>query len=164
MAQGVKVIVWRDVIVLSDDGRGVPEDYDELLAIAAELMARYPNGIGLLVLIPENAVPPSDKARAAMNRNLADAEKSLRGASWCIEGSGFQAAMARAVLTGIRFLTPSGYSRHVSSSMAESLTWLLHQLNPTGARAGEVDEAVEYIRSRRDSLRALEARHSPSGR
>lgn len=164
MAHGVKVIVWRDVLVVSDDGRSVPADYDELIAIAAEIGQKYPRSVGLLNIIPANAVPPSDQSRAAINRALEAAERDLRGASWCIEGSGFQAAMVRAVLTGIRFLTPSGYPRHVSSSVAESLTWLFQQLDPSGARLGEAEAAETYIRSRRDSLRALEERRSPGQR
>ena len=164
MSSGVKVIVWRDVLVVSDDGRGVPTDYDDLLSIGTELVTSYPHGIGLLNIIPENAVPPSDQCRAAINRALSGAEKTLVGSCWCIEGKGFQGAMVRAVLTGLNFLASTGYPRHVASSIPESLVWLLTHLDPTGGRRDEVEEAAQFIRSRRDSLRIIEGLRASSDR
>ena len=114
MPQRVKVIVWNDVLVLCDAGRSVVEDYEEISAIGLELKQTYRNGFGLLNIIPENAVPPSEAVRAAINRAIERAERSLRGVSWCIEEA-LSAAMVRAVLTGMRFLPSATYPRHVST-------------------------------------------------
>ena len=152
MANRVKVIVWRDVLVLTDDGRSVVSDYEELFEIGTELHRRYPEGWGMLTIIPDNAVPPSEPVRAAINQALTRVNETLVAASWAIEGVGFQGAMVRAVLTGLRFFTSATYARHVSCSLEESLNWLLPQLPGGELRLGEYDEAIQYIATRRDVL------------
>lgn len=147
----VRVIVWRDVLVVCDDGRSVPSDYDELSNIGAELAERYPTGIGLLSIIPEDAIPPSDQVRSAMNRAL-ERGPYLRGACWCIEGSGFQAAMVRAVLLGIRFLRGAPYPRHTAGDLESGLLWLFPLLEGGTSRLQEVDQAMAYIRSQRERI------------
>lgn len=149
----VRVIVWRDVLVVCDDGRSVPSDYDELFNIAAELTDAFPTGIGLLTIIPENAVPPTDQVRSALNRALERVRK-LRGACWCIEGSGFQAAMVRAVLLGIRFLSGAPYPRHTASDLESGLLWLLPLLDGGVSRLPDLDQAVAHIRSQRERISA----------
>ncbi|MEY4513591.1 MAG: hypothetical protein RLZZ450_5713 [Pseudomonadota bacterium] len=155
MSSNVRVFAWRDVLVVCDDGRSVPKDYDELLAIALELAESHPAGIGLLSIIPESAVPPSDDVRAAMNSALERVSKSLRGAVWYIEGAGFQAAMVRAVLLGLRFLRASPYPRHTSGTLEEALTWLLPLLHGNAARLHDVNTAAGYIRERRAAAAAV---------
>lgn len=104
----------------------------------------------MLTIIPRDAVPPSEPVRAAINTALKRVSDTLVAASWAIEGVGFQGAMARAVLTGLRFFTNSSYARHVSSSVAESLQWLLPRL-PGERRLSECADALQYIASRRDA-------------
>jgi hypothetical protein len=152
MASRVEVIVWKDVLVLSDDGRSVVSDYEELFEIGMELHRRYPQGWGMMTIIPNNAVPPAEPVRAAINQALKRVSDTLVAASWAIEGVGFQGAMARAVLTGLRFFSNATYARHVSSSVDESINWLLPHL-PGGERRGaERAEALQYIGTRRESL------------
>lgn len=149
----VRVIVWCDVLVVCDDGRSVPADYDELFNIVVELTTAYPQGIGLLSIIPEDAVPPSDQVRAAMNHAL-ERTRNLRGACWCIEGSGFQAAMVRAVLLGLRFLRSAPYPRHTASDLRGSLAWLLPLLGGGPARLRDLDEVVAYVTTQRERVGA----------
>ena len=155
MANGVKVIVWREVLVVSDDGRSSVSDYDELFAISQELHASHPSGWGLLSIIPPNAVPPPDNVRAAINEVLHRVQHTVRAAVWCVEGQGFQGAMARAVLTGLRFLTSAPYARHVCTSIDEGFTWLLPRLEGGEERSKEVAAAVAHVRARRDLFREL---------
>lgn len=157
MAKGLWVIVWRDVLVISDDGRSAVSDYEELLSIGAELQLTHPNGFGFLSIIPEDAIPPSDQARAAINATLERSQHLLRGVCWCVEGVGFQAAMVRAVLTGMRFIKYAPYARNIATGLEESLTWLLPLLDGGAARLGDVKTAVAYIRNRRASMRSLQS-------
>lgn len=152
MANRVKVIVWRDVLVLSDDGRSVVSDYDELFEIGMELHRSHPQGWGMLTIIPDNAVPPSEPVRAAINQALKRVSDTLVAASWAIEGVGFQGAMVRAVLTGLRFFSNATYARHVASSLDESLAWLLPHLPGKDHRLKELDDALQYIVTRREAM------------
>jgi hypothetical protein len=148
MPNYVKVVVWRDILVLSDDGRSVVSDYDELFQIGHELHEQYPEGWGMLTVIPANAVPPSEEVRAAINDAIKRLSVTLTAATWVIEGTGFQGAMVRAVLAGLRFFTHATYARHVSSSFEESLQWLLSQLPGGEARLGDYDRALQAINAR----------------
>jgi hypothetical protein len=155
MLSRVGVTAWKDVLVLSDDGRSVASDYDELYEIASELTARYPRGWGLITIIPPNAVPPPEPVRSAINRALQRSQHMLLGASWCIEGNGLQSAMARAVLTGFRFLTSAPYARHQSHGLDQSFTWLLPRLDGGERRLDDLTEAVAYVTQRRNTLARL---------
>jgi hypothetical protein len=152
MSNLVKVIVWRDVLVLTDDGRSVAADYEEIAEIAFELQRSYPQGWGILTIIPDNAVPPSESVREAINRALKALSPTLTAATWVIEGVGFQSAMVRAVLGGLRFFTSASYARHVSSSLEESLRWLLTQLPGGERRLADYDEALQHIIVRREAM------------
>jgi hypothetical protein len=147
----VAVIVWRDMLVLCDDGRSVASDYAELSEIAQELHRRCADGWGMLIIIPPNAVPPSEPVRRAIDESLCNLQH-LRGASWAIEGSGFQGAMVRAVLTGMRFLIRAPYPRNVSTCVEESLSWLLPLLPGGEKRLDDAEELASYILTRRDAL------------
>jgi hypothetical protein len=161
MSKGFRVIVWRDVLVISDDGRSAVGDYDELFPIAAELQRKHPKGFGCLSIIPADAIPPSDQARAAINVTLERAQHLLRGLCWCVEGVGFQAAMVRAVLTGMRFIKSAPYARNIATGLQEGLTWLLPQLDGGAKRLDDLETALAYIRDRRASLRALQSDAPP---
>jgi hypothetical protein len=155
----VRVIVWRDVLIVSDDGRSVPADYDELYDIGAELTETSPNGIGLLAIIPRNSTPPSSEVRSAMNRVLGRGPE-LRAACWCIESSGFEAAAVRAVLLGMRFFRSAPYPRHTAGNVPASLRWLLPLLDGGALRAQEVDGATNHIRRQRERAGPRENRAS----
>jgi hypothetical protein len=162
MSHRVKVIVWHDLLVLCDDGRSDVADYDELFEVATEFHQRFPQGWGLITIIPTNAVPPGDEVRSAINEVLLKVHESLRAASWCIEGKGFQSAMARAVLTGFRYLTTSSYPRNISTSLKDSVSWVLPQLPNGNVRVVRVDQAVSFIDAQRQPRgRALDATPEP---
>lgn len=133
--------------MLIDDGRGRASDYADLPSIARAVQAQYPNGFGVLIVIPPDAVPPSDEVRSTINHTLVEVEQSIRCVCWLIEGAGFQAAMVRAVLTGMRFLTRAAYTRHVSVDLQHALTWMLSQLAAGPQRMTDVPVAAEFVRS-----------------
>ncbi len=152
MPNRVSVIVWRNVLVLCDDGRSTVSDYHELFELSYELHTRFPRGWGLLIVIPTNSVPPSEPVRNAINDTLNAAHSTLRGVSWAIEGGGFHGATARAVLTGMRFLTRAPYERNISRSVEESLTWLLPLLGGGEHALDLLAEASAHVASTRDAL------------
>src|SRR4051812_50012151 len=105
-SESLSPLLWRDIVAIVDDGRSSAPAYQGLADLAASLHAEHPHGYGVLIIIPKNARPPSDQARRAINEAIAAAAAGLKCVCWLGEGKGFQAAMARAVLTGLRLLPP----------------------------------------------------------
>jgi hypothetical protein len=148
-ASSVNVILWRDVFVVIDDGQGRAGDYVTLGQLIRAQCAKYPFGVACLTIIPDQARPPKDEVRKAMNDVLAGLDKSLRCLCWCVEGGGFQGAMARAVLTGLRAFGRYSFPTHVSSLLPEGVTWMLPHLEGGAARLSDVSEAMAAIRDGR---------------
>ncbi len=147
VARPIKVFTWRDIVVLCDDGRSRVEDYSELLPVAQAQLQKYPHGFGVLSIIPGNAVPPPEPVRQAINQTLNHVQSGIRCLCWLIEGSGFQAAMVRAVLAGMRVLSTAPYARHVSTDLEFSLTWILSLLEGGPRRVSDVHDAVRFVRA-----------------
>jgi hypothetical protein len=145
--------VWRDIVVLCDDGRTRISEYAGLLSTAQEVQRKYPSGFGVLIVVPRNSVPPRDEARRAINDVMARVAEDIRCMCWLIEGSGFEAAMARAVLTGMRFVSHTPYARHVSLDLSHALTWMLSLLAHGKPRLGEVELASTFIAQRLAAIR-----------
>ena len=143
----IKVVQWEDVFVVIDDGAGRVSDYALAQRMIAEHGSRYAAGIGCLVIIPVDAKPPSERVRDAMKAALAVVR--LRCLCWLVEGVGFQAAMARGVLTGLRLVANRSYETHVSRGLEEALTWMLPHLEGGTSRIEAVSRAAAAIRARR---------------
>jgi hypothetical protein len=141
----LQLIIWRDVFVLVDDGRAAAADYSRLGNLITEQAAKHPFGVAGLTVIPPNAQPPTPEAREAISNLLASLANKLRGACWLVEGGGFQGAMVRAVLTGLRLFGRYPYATHVSTQLTEALTWLLPQLADGNARLADLGKAADYI-------------------
>jgi hypothetical protein len=143
----IQVITWEDVFVVIDDGGGKPSDYEILRDILARLGKEYPSGLGCLTVIPPDAKPPSEEARKALNAGLEVA--NLRCICWLVEGSGFQGAMVRAVLTGLRFFVRAQYPRSIVTSLEEGIAWILPHLEGGAKRVQRVQEAAAAISGQR---------------
>jgi hypothetical protein len=133
-------LLWRDIVAIIDDGRQSAPAYEALVRLAASLKTEHPRGYGMLIIIPKNARPPSDQARRAINEALAAASGGLKCVCWLVEGKGFQAAMARAVLTGLRLFPRSAFETNVRSDMTEAVEWILRCI-----RGPSVDLETEII-------------------
>jgi hypothetical protein len=151
----IQVITWEDIFVVIDDGGGKPSDYDVLRDMLAAQSAKHTHGLGCLTVIPPDAKPPSDEARKALNANLEIA--NLRCICWLVEGSGFQGAMVRAVLSGLRFFVRCSYPRSIVTGLEEGIAWILPHLENGPARTGRLSEAAAAIRAQRAEGRFVRA-------
>jgi hypothetical protein len=143
-------ISWRDIVAIIDDGRQSAPAYRELVILAEALRNEHPRGYGVIIIIPKNARPPSDHTRRAINDALEAAAGGLKCVCWLVEGKGFQAAMARAVLTGLRLLPGIAFETSVKSDLHDALQWTLSCLR--GSRVNIADElaaAVAFFSRRR---------------
>jgi len=146
-APAMQVVQWEDIFVVIDDGTGRASDYVLAQQMLAVQGSRYPTGIGCLVIIPVDAKPPAESARKAMKASLAVLR--LRCLCWLVEGVGFQAAMVRGVLTGLRLVTNHSYETQVSRDLEAALTWMLPHLEGGPRRIEGVSRAAATIRARR---------------
>jgi hypothetical protein len=153
MAPHLQVVLWRDIFVVIDDGRAPAHDYPPLKRRVTEQASRHAFGIGGLVVVPPNAHPPTPEARDAISTLLADLGDKLRCVCWLVEGGGFQGAMARAVLTGLRLFGRYPYATHLSTQLTDSLKWLLPHLADGSSRLRDVDKAAEFITMERVTAR-----------
>lgn len=144
---GLQIILWEDIFVLIDDGDGQPSEYAALQLVLADQMTRYSGGVGCLTIVPPSAKAPSREVREAVSAALESAP--LRCVCWFVEGTGFQGAMVRAVITGLRVLARPAYPTHVSASLEEALEWMLPNLEGGAARVERAPVAAANIRARR---------------
>jgi hypothetical protein len=143
----IQIVQWEDVFVIIDDCGGCASDYQLAQRLLAEQGSRYATGVGCLVIIPADAKPPSEPVREAMKGTLAVVP--LRCLCWLVEGAGFQAAMARSVLTGLRLVASRPYDMHVSRDLEEALRWMLPHLQGGTKRIETVSRAAAAIRAGR---------------
>jgi hypothetical protein len=139
----ISPLLWRDIVTIVDDGRHSAPAYKELIKLMADLKVDHPRGYGVLIIIPRRARPPSEQARRAINEALEAAAGGLKCLCWLVEGKGFQAAMARAVLTGLRILPRTPYTTSVKGDLDEALTWILN-----GLRGSSVNIEPEIVSAR----------------
>ncbi len=145
----MQVILWQDIFAVVDTGKARPHEYGSLRSLITAQAEKFPNGIGCLAIIPGNATPPSDRSREALNLGLDAARGSLRCMCWLVEGSGFQGAMVRAVLTGLRLVVQRSYDTHVSTNIDEALGWMLTHLGNRASGPAEIEDARRAILGQR---------------
>jgi hypothetical protein len=151
----IQVITWEDIFVVIDDGGGKPSDYEVLREMILRQSAKHTQGLGCLTVIPPDAKPPSDEARKALSANLELA--NLRCICWLVEGSGFQGAMVRAVLSGLRFFVRCNYPRKIVTNLEEGIAWLIPHLENGLARTDRLVAAAAAIRAQRAEGRFVHA-------
>jgi hypothetical protein len=142
-----QVFQWEDVLVVIDDGTAGESEYAVVQQTLTEQGSRYATGIGCLVIIPVDAKPPSERAREAMKAALAVVP--LRCLCWLVEGAGFQAAMVRAVLTGLRLVANRSYETQVSRDLGGALAWMLAHLAGRTSRIEAISRGTAAIRASR---------------
>jgi hypothetical protein len=131
--QRVPLILAGNVFVVVDDGAAVATDYPILERILVKEARRYPKGIACVCIVPPSARPPREEIRVAIRATLRNVDKSLASVCWFVEGTGFKAAAARAVLSGLVLLINPTYPTHITSDLADALAW-------SYASAGSSDE------------------------
>jgi hypothetical protein len=141
----LQVIVWREILVLIDDGRASAADYDALKSYASRLGSEA--DLACLTVVPVDSKPPSEEARRAVRTHL----EALRPRCFCwhVEATGLHGATVRAILSGFRLFTLHRYPTQIASSLEEALRWVISQLHGRLADEAEVREACAHIRAHR---------------
>lgn len=98
------------------------------VAALTRLAGKHPGGLGMLVLVPEQAPPPGEDTRRALLESYRELTRVVRGVVLVFEGSGFVASVKRsaAALLGMNLAVPV----KVAADMPEATPKLLKLLGP----------------------------------
>jgi hypothetical protein len=127
------LILAGNLFVVVDDGLAVAADYPILGLVVVREARAYPTGVACVCIIPPNARPPREEIRDAIRATFANVQKHFASVCWYVEGDGFKAAAARAVLSGLILLMRPSYPTHITSDLHDALKW-------SYARVGNPDQ------------------------
>jgi hypothetical protein len=141
------ILVGRVFIVL-DDGASVASDYLVMERIILKEVRSHPRGMACLTIIPPNAKPPREEIRTAIRQTIGNVSQHLAAVCWHIEGSGFKAAAARAVLSGLLLILNPPYPSHITSELREALAWSFKQVgvNPDDPLLVQLASRISELR------------------
>src|SRR5262245_9846629 len=120
-------------------------------AAANDLYVTQPSGIGLMVVLEAGTAAPDEGAREVITRWKRDQNAGVRAAVLVYEGSGFRAALFRAVILTLTRIGRPKHRDQVCASVTDGADWLTGALTACHAArcsAGELVAAVEQVRAR----------------
>jgi hypothetical protein len=124
----LRTTTWRDVYVCVDNGRASAGDYLAVAREVTQLGQRFPDGIGLLTVLPPLTTPPEPEVRQAIKDAYTMVAKHLLAVAWVVEGTEFRAAAVRAALAGLRLLMRPPFATLIASSYEEAVPWVLSKV------------------------------------
>jgi hypothetical protein len=110
----------------------------------SELGERHPTGTATISVIEQTAFPPDNDTRAELSKVLTTPR--LQCSSLVHEGSGFQAATVRGVVTAITLLRNHPVPHAIHASVPQSAAWSLKTLGRSEAGAPGLVQAIEDLR------------------
>ncbi|HVJ22081.1 MAG TPA: hypothetical protein VM686_42035 [Polyangiaceae bacterium] len=113
-----------------------------------DLGARYPSGTATISVIEQTAVPPDNDARKELSAVLTTPR--LQCSSLVYEGTGFQAATVRGVVTAITLLRTHPVPHVIHASVREGVQWSLKTLgkSDSGKLAADLERVIEELRGK----------------
>lgn len=150
-----RVIQWRNLFVFVDDGSIGPAEYVvPARMVHAQAAQHQSTGLGCIVIIPENAKPPPDETRKAIDKVLADLGADLKCLAWVVEGKGFASAAVRGALTGLSMIRRRPYATSVESRIEGALSWTLSRVGQPSADIHAAVTAIMHERAKRKQIAA----------
>lgn len=143
VAGPVAILLWRHAFTLS----GV----QSVAAATQELKRQYPRQkLGFLTVIePELAMQVSPEVRKALTAFLESVDQDLAAAAIVYEAHGFQATIARSIVTAIGLAARASFAHRVFAEMDEALHWMAGKAAPGDANLqATLGSAVAGLRAR----------------
>ena len=132
-----------------------PNKADMLLAGPSlqKMMKVMPDGFSTLTwVLPEAGYRMDSDAREAASDVTKVFDASIRGQATLIEGSGFQAAAVRAIISGVDLMTRSTSPKRVFPELSPAVGWCLSLV-----RQSPMPPAAEVTLALEDACRRLRA-------
>jgi hypothetical protein len=142
----LRVVTWRNLFVIVDNGAAEAGDYKVLAREVKALGDRNPDGVGVLTVLPPLTTPPSQDVRVAISAGYHNVAKHLRCVSWLVEGTEFRAAAVRAALGGLLLLMRPPFPTRVTSNFDEAIPWLLGKLNTRPGQDSDPQAVIAMVK------------------
>jgi len=138
---------WRNIVAVCWVRCTPAHAAGQLSDVLQRVAVAHPNGLGLLTVVTASATPPPGPVRQAIARTLMASAPVIRYSAIVVEGSGFRAAMVRAIVGGITQLGRFPFPHRVVN-WDEAINNLADTLDTqnTGARVGLL-RAVRALRN-----------------
>ena len=118
-------------IVIVYSGRSPDAAYlDRSAGIVNAYGTKFPDGLGLMVLISANEPPPDEPTRRAIQASYAAMQQSIRAAVLVVEGEGFVAAAKRSIITVLSLTNSLSFPIKVSGTPLDGAAKLAQLLGP----------------------------------
>jgi hypothetical protein len=143
VAGPVAILLWRHAFTLA----GV----ESVAATAQDLKRKYRGQkLGFLTVIePELEMHVAADVRKALTAFLKSVDQDLAAAAIVYEAHGFQATIARSIVTAIGLAARASFSHRVFADTNEALRWMAGKVAPRDATLeGALGSAVASIRER----------------
>lgn len=137
------LVRWRNVVMLGMRVSPNAESIEGMSREAYRLRDQGHRGAALVHLVRplERKPPPPDaETREAYLRMMRDKNTPIRCSAVVMTDSGFTAALARSVLTGLMLVARPAYATKVFSSEREASGWICAELDEIEAACGPVEE------------------------
>ncbi len=123
-------------------------------AIVGELIKAHPDGIGMLTVIEQDALPPEQHVRREIAALMAGAGTGVKASCLVHEGTGFKAATVRGIVTAIGMFKRLPYPHEVRATVGEGAEWLTKNMGKPLAigSARALSQVVEDLRRELDRL------------
>lgn len=150
-----RVIQWRNLFVIVDDGTIDPSEYTvPARMIHAQAKEYAPRGLACVVIIPEHSKPPPEATRKAIDEVLANLGADLKCLAWVVEGRGFASAAVRGALTGLSMIRRRPYPTNVESNLESALAWTLSRVGHPSVDIEAAEAAIARERAKRKQTAA----------
>ena len=123
---------------------------DRVHGLVQQLGAKGSKQAGVLVVIRDNARPPSDAARARIVRLFTEFDGRVGAFAYAMEGEGFAAAAKRSALALILTAKRVGFPMKVFKSFSEAVPWIVRTLGGEKATNIATDRLIISVRDTRD--------------
>ena len=142
------IATWQRVMILIWKVHTTMPGVDAAQRVYDAFAAEHPAGIFLLTVVEQDAPMPSSEVRAALATFLSTGASQTLFSAVAHEGTGFQAASVRSVVTGLAMLAKLPYPHKVFASVEQAARWFWMS-SPIANAWGETAlvEAVHDVRA-----------------
>jgi hypothetical protein len=135
----VLVNIWRDTLTL--------ESLERSQELGRRLDKEYPDGIGVMTVVPYGIPLPDARVRDAAAELMKEADRWVRARAMVLEGDGFWASTARSMYTALKIFTKTPCPQKTFGDSFEACRWISECLGAPG-QADALASAIGTLEKR----------------
>ncbi|MCA9707654.1 MAG: hypothetical protein KDK70_17525 [Myxococcales bacterium] len=153
-SDGVLVASWRNVVLNVGKGSPSADHIDTVRRLVDDLLSKYPDGIGMMLMVYNASLFPHADGRNRTNELFREVGPRLQGVAAVVEGTGFWASAVRSVITGFTLVSRTKFPLKTFGSVDDASAWLVPLLVPAVTRA-EFSGVIRELNMARRELGAF---------